>query len=41
MPSEIKNKKSSEGFKQEMKNWKLIDYPCRICKIFVPNLGFM
>ena len=32
--SEIRNKKSLEGFKREIKKWKPTDDPCRICKIF-------
>ena len=34
IPSEIRNKKSLEGFKREIKKWKPTDGPCRICKIF-------
>ena len=40
-PSKIRNKKSLEGFKREIKKWKPTDCPCRICKIFIPNLGFI
>ena len=39
IPSEIQNKKSLEGFKREIK--KPTNCPCRICKIFIPNLGFI
>ena len=41
IPSEIRNKESLVGFKREIKKWKPIDCPCRICKSFVPNLGFI
>ena len=37
IPSEIRNKKSLEDFKREIKKWKPTDCPCRICKIFIPN----
>ena len=41
IPAEIKNKDSLDGFKKEIKKWKPIACPCRICKTFVPNLGFV
>ena len=41
IPSEIRNKKSLEGFKQEIKKWKPTNCHCRICKMFIPNLGFI
>ena len=41
IPFEIQNKKSLEGFKREIKKWKATDCPCRTCKIFIPNLGFI
>ena len=41
IPSEIRNKKSLEGFKQEIKKWKPTDFCCRFWKIFIPNLGFI
>ena len=41
IPSEIPNKKLPEGFKRENKKWKPMDCPCRIFKIFIPNLGFI
>ena len=41
LPAEIKNKDSLDGFKKEIKKWKPTECPCRICKTFVPNLGFV
>ena len=41
IPSEIRNEKSLEGFKWEINKWKPTDCPCRICNIFIPNLGFI
>ena len=41
IPAEIKNKESLDGFKREIKKWKPVECPCRICRIFVPNLGFI
>ena len=41
IPAEVKNKDSLDGFKNEIKKWKPSECPCRICKTFVPNLGFV
>ena len=41
IPSEIRNKVSLEGFKREIKKWKPTDCPCKVYKIFIPNLGFI
>ena len=41
IPAEIKNKDSLNGFKNEIKKWKPSHCPCRICKTFVPSLGFV
>ena len=40
IPGEIKNK-SLDVFKREIKKWKPVKWPCRICRTFVPNLGFI
>ena len=39
--AEIKTEDSLDGFKKEIKKWKLTECPCRIRKIFVPSLGFV
>ena len=41
IPGEIKNKDSLHCFKKEIKKWKPTECPYRICKTFVPNLGFV
>ena len=41
IPAEIRDKESLDSFKREIKKWKPVDCPCRICKTFVPNLGFI
>ena len=41
IPAEIRNKESLDSFKREIKKWKPVDCPCRICKTFMPNLGFI
>ena len=40
IPAEIENKDSLDGFKKEIKKCKHTECPCRICKTFVPKLGF-
>ena len=41
IPTDIKNKDSLIAFKKEIKKWKPLNCPCRICKTFIPNLGFI
>ena len=41
IPAEIKNRESLDWFKREIKNWKAVECPCRICRTFIPNLGFI
>ena len=40
IPTEIKNKDSLVGFKKEIRKWKPLNCPSRICKTFIDNLGF-
>ena len=40
IPTDIK-KDSLIGFKKEIKKWKPLNCPCRICKTFIPKLGFI
>ena len=40
IPTDIK-KDSLIGFKKEIKKWKPLNCPGRICKTFIPNLGFI
>ena len=41
IPTDIKNKDFLIGFKKGIKKWKPLNCPCRICKTFIPNLGFI
>ena len=41
VPEEIKASTSVEGFRSKIKNWKPEDCPCRLCKIYIPKLGFL
>ena len=41
LPSEIKSAQSLLLFKSKIKKWSLQNCPCRLCKTYVPNLGFL
>ena len=32
---------SKVTFKEGIKNWKPIKCPCKLCKTFVPDLGYL
>ena len=38
---EIKNKDSLISFKKEIKKWKPLNCPCRLCKTYIANVGFI
>ena len=40
LPDKIKNSSNIEEFKKNVKHWKP-DCPCRLCKTYIPNLGFL
>ena len=41
IPQEIKTIESLAGFKEKVKKWKPNDCPCRLCKVFINNVGFI
>ena len=41
VPIEIKNCESLENFKSRIKNWEPIGCECRLCKVFIKDLGFI
>ena len=41
LPEEIKSTTTQDSFKQKIQNWESLDCPCRLCKYFYPNLGFL
>ena len=41
VPDEIKQKPSLSAFKTAIKEWKLDNCPCRICKKYIPGVGFI
>ena len=40
-PPEIKVNESLAGFKETIEKWKPNDCPCRPCKVFISNVGFI
>ena len=41
VPKEIKDSKSLNIFKQKIKIWMPPKCPCTLCKLYVPNLGYI
>ena len=41
IPPDIKKSNNLIEFKRNIKKWKPIKCPCRLCKIYVQNLGFV
>ena len=41
IPTTIKNSKSLYIFKKKIRKWEPDKCPCRLCKIYVKNLGFV
>ena len=41
VPTDIKNSASLAEFKSKIKFWKPVGCKCRICKVYIPNLGFI
>ena len=41
LPEEIKEAKSLIEFKSKIKAWKPQGCTCRLCKLFIPHLGFL
>ena len=41
VPKELKELSSLSAFKKAIKNWKPKNCPCRLCKKYIQNLGFI
>ena len=41
MPDYIKKSNSFEEFNLKIKLWNPENYPCRLCKRFLPRVGFL
>ena len=41
LPAELKEINLLDQFKREIRKWTCLNCPCRLCKTFIPNLGFL
>ena len=41
VPVELKQSKTRYSFKLKIKNWVLFECPCRICKSYIQQVGFL
>ena len=41
LPTELKYIESLHEFKRKIKEWKGENCPCRLCKIYIRNLGYL
>ena len=41
IPIDIKNSQSLSAFKNKIKKWAPHNCPCRLCKLYLPHLGFL
>ena len=41
IPSEIKNLSSLNEFKKQIRQWRPLACPCRLCKNYIPHVGFI
>ena len=41
LPDDYKNSTSPEEFKTKIKNWVPLNCPCRLCKTYIQNGGFV
>ena len=41
LPNEIKDSGTLQIFKSKIKRWVPVDCPCRLCKTYIPQVGFI
>ena len=41
LPNEIKDSDTLQIFKAKIKKWAPVECPCRLCKIYLPQIGFI
>ena len=41
LPNEIKDSDTLQIFKAKIKNWVSVECPCRLCKIYLPQVKFI
>ena len=41
LPNEIKDSYTLQIFKAKIKKWVPVECPCRLCKVYLPQVGFI
>ena len=41
LPNEIKDSDTLQIFKAKIKKWLPVECPCRLCKVYLPQVGFI
>ena len=41
LPENLRQINSVGQFKESVRKWDCIDCPCRLCKLYLPNIGFL
>ena len=41
LPENLRQINSLVQFKESVRKWVCIDCPCRLCKLYLPNIGFL
>ena len=41
LPENVRQINSLVQFKESVRKWVCIDCPCRLCKLYLPNIGFL
>ena len=41
LPEKVRQINSLVQFKESVRKWVCIDCPCRLCKLYLPNIGFL
>ena len=41
LPENLRQINSLVQFKESVRKWDCIDYPCRLCKLYLPDIGFL
>ena len=41
LPQDLKNKETTDSFKTAIKKWKPDSCPCRLCKTYLQNIGYL
>ena len=41
VPLDLKQSETLYSFKSKIRNWVLFEFPCRICKTYIQQVGFL